>query len=74
MDDIAEQQSLCRELSPIINYLEHEILLEDDNEARKLILMASEYTMYKGLLCHLFQLRSRRSSRSIICQIVNCFT
>lgn len=67
---MAEQQRQCVELSPSIKYLEYDILPENDNDARKLNLMASENVMDNGLLYHLFQPRSRKSS-SLGVQYVN---
>lgn len=69
-EDMAEQQRQCEELSPIIAYLENDVLPDNANDTRKLIIMSNEYIMHNGLLYHLFQPRSRKSSRSTICQLV----
>ena len=57
------EQRKCPEFAPIINYLESDILPDNDTDARKVILASEQFVMHNGLLYHMFQPRSKDGAR-----------
>src|SRR6218665_991566 len=68
--DIAEQQRLCPDIAPIIQYLEQGDLPSNDTKARCLVIESSEYALDNGVLYHYYQPRSKGLTRCYINQLV----
>src|SRR6218665_1941846 len=53
--EIAEQQRLCPDIAPIIQYLEQGDLPANDTKARCLVIESSEYAIDNGVLYNYYQ-------------------
>ena len=56
--DMIKEQGECDECTPVITYLSTDELLPDDDEkARKILLTADHFLLKKGVLYHLYEPR-----------------
>src|SRR6218665_4104346 len=68
--EIAEQQRLCTDIAPIIQYLEQGDLPSNDTKARCLVIESSAYAIDNGVLYHYYQPLSKNITRCHINQLV----
>ena len=57
--DIPKLQQTCPELAPMYNYLSKNVLPQDSNKARAIILESSQYHLLQNKLYHVYQNRTK---------------